>query len=125
MSLYVGNDTGFSHYASLIVSKIVIIMGGGTFERFFPWPSSSNQYIIYNKLECFDCTWSCKYKERYCLKLIKPSDVFSFIEQVLIGNINNHSLDLKKPLENEELLSFCNPGTRKLYIKKVLKKIII
>jgi len=82
---YIGNDTGLSHFASLIVRKSVIILGGGTFRRFFPWPISDGQHIIFHGLDCFDCDWCCKFSDRYCLSFVTPEDVECYFNQVMDG----------------------------------------
>ena len=82
---YIGNDTGLSHLASLVVKKVLIIYGGGTFRRFFPWETAINQHVIYKGLDCFDCTWSCKHPERYCLTSIKSNDVVQFFDEIVAG----------------------------------------
>tara|TARA_B100001123_G_C15290028_1_gene1017136 strand:+ start:161 stop:1318 length:1158 start_codon:yes stop_codon:yes gene_type:complete len=99
VEIYVGNDTGLSHYASLFVQRCFIILGGGTFQRFFPWPKSINQYVLYNGLSCFDCDWRCKYKEKFCLTSITSTDLIKYIKDVLSGipvlherNIQNHNI---------------------------------
>jgi ADP-heptose:LPS heptosyltransferase len=89
VTVYLGNDTGLSHFASLFIPKCVIILGGGTFRRFFPWPGSTNQHIIYHGLDCFDCDWKCKFERRYCLEKITPRDVLNWTMQVVEGN--NHT----------------------------------
>jgi ADP-heptose:LPS heptosyltransferase len=90
--VYIGNDTGLSHLASLVNKKNIIILGGGTFRRFFPWPGSNNQTIIYHGLECFDCNWQCKYSQRYCLDLVRPSDVFQVFEKLMQISQSSNSL---------------------------------
>jgi len=82
---YIGNDTGLSHFASLILQKAVVILGGGTFRRFFPWPDAENQYVIFHGLGCFDCTWECKFRDRLCLSLVRPCDVMAFFREVMNG----------------------------------------
>jgi ADP-heptose:LPS heptosyltransferase len=82
---YIGNDTGLSHLASLVAEKVLIIYGGGTFRRFFPWETAANQHVIYKGLDCFDCTWSCKHPERYCLTSIKSNDVVQFFDEIVAG----------------------------------------
>ena len=82
---YIGNDTGLSHFASLILEKCLIIMGGGTFRRFFPWPAADNQYLIFHGLDCFDCTWCCKYRDRFCLSLVRPAEVEQYFAEVMRG----------------------------------------
>lgn len=73
---FIGNDSGVTHFASLICKKCLVILGGGTFRRFFPWPENANQYVIYYGLECFDCGWRCQYAEKWCLKFIRPENVY-------------------------------------------------
>jgi len=85
VSAIIGNDTGLSHLASLVVPKCLIILGGGAFKRFFPWPNSTNQYVVIHALECFDCEWQCKYPENYCLTMINPEDVFNAFQEMM-GN---------------------------------------
>jgi len=79
----IGNDTGITHLASLVVRKCLVILGGGTFRRFFPWPTADNQTIVYHGLDCFDCEWTCKFSERYCLSLVRPRDVLSAFEAMM------------------------------------------
>lgn len=72
---YIGNDTGFSHFASLIVARCLILTGGGTHGRFFPWPGAINQYVVYFGLDCFDCDWRCKYARRVCVDQLEATAV--------------------------------------------------
>ncbi len=83
LSVYIGNDTGFSHFSSLIVPKCLVILGGGTFRRFFPWPESDNQYIIFHGLDCYDCDWQCKFKERHCMNKLLPTDVLDYFFEIV------------------------------------------
>jgi len=64
----IGNDTGLTHFASLVHKKVLVLMGGGTFESFFPWRKSSTQSIVYHPMECYNCTWVCTREIKYeCL----------------------------------------------------------
>ena len=83
LSAFIGNDTGFTHFASLVVPNCLVISGGGTFRRFFPWPDVSNQYVIYHALDCFDCDWECKFNEKHCLHLIRPSNVLKYFNEIM------------------------------------------
>ncbi len=85
LTAFVGNDTGFSHYASLIVPRCIVIQGGGTFGRFFPWPGTRNQYVLHHALDCYDCDWFCKFEDRRCLTLIRPRDLLDHLYDVLDG----------------------------------------
>lgn len=99
---YIGNDTGLSHFASLIVKKCLIVLGGGTFRRFFPWPDNMNQHLIYHGLECFDCDWQCKFDARRCLALVTPRSVYQCFEEMVLGlrvkETNLNSMDAAYPV---------------------------
>ena len=83
LSYFIGNDTSFFHFASLVVPKCLLILGGGTFKRFLPWPNTQNQYVIYHALECFDCDWVCKFNDRsICLRNVLPSDVLEYLNAI-------------------------------------------
>ncbi len=99
---YIGNDTGMSHLASLVLPKCLGILGGGTFRRFFPWPGAQNQYLIFYGLPCFDCDWECKYDQRNCLNRISPSRVFQYFESVIRGTAISE-LDLNPVNEDYQL----------------------
>ena len=80
MKVVVGNDTGLTHLATLVSDHIIIILGGGTFRRFFPWGANKRQHTIYHGLECFDCDWDCPYSQRLCLNLIRSSDLLDYFD---------------------------------------------
>jgi ADP-heptose:LPS heptosyltransferase len=103
VTVYLGNDTGLSHFASLFIPKCVIVLGGGTFRRFFPWPNTTNQHIIYHGLDCFDCDWQCKFPKRYCLEKITPRDVLSWTMQVVEGKNHTRHYPLHSHVENYPL----------------------
>ncbi|MEM7352110.1 MAG: glycosyltransferase family 9 protein [Acidobacteriota bacterium] len=81
----VGNDTGFTHFASLAVPRCLVLMGGGTFGRFFPWPGTDNQHVAYFGLDCFDCDWRCKFERRHCLDKLRPEMIIESFEQMVAG----------------------------------------
>ena len=81
--IVIGNDTGLTHLATLSVQKVIVILGGGTFRRFFPWPGAKNQFIIYSALECFDCDWQCKYSRKHCMDAVTPADVYQFLQDII------------------------------------------
>lgn len=85
MTAFIGNDTGLTHFASLLVDPVVVIQGGGTFRRFFPWPDSTNQYLLFHGIDCFDCDWICKHKTRQCLRLVAPEDVAAYLHDIIAG----------------------------------------
>lgn len=88
VGMVIGNDTGLTHLASLISRKVIVIQGGGTFGRFFPWPGARNQYLLYRDMECFDCDWKCIFPRRYCVTSLTPTQVFSYAESIRHGDTN-------------------------------------
>ena len=113
---YIGNDTGLSHFASLTNKKCVIILGGGTFRRFFPWPRNSNQHVIYHGLGCFDCSWDCKFQDRFCLSLVRPSDVFEYFNQLVYGEAKPER-DLNPENKKYQISWRRKPGIKEAYIR--------
>jgi len=88
---FIGNETGFTHFVSLFVPKVLIIYGGRTFKRFFPWPGSTNQYVIYHAMECFDCNNKCHFlAHKYrCLLSVRPKDVVDYFFEIMEGRAPN------------------------------------
>ncbi len=91
LEAFIGNDTGLTHLAGLIVPTVVVIMGGGGFGRFFPWPETDGQYIIFYGMDCYDCSWNCRYRERRCIEAIRASDIYDYFQSVLKGNATQFS----------------------------------
>jgi hypothetical protein len=96
----VSNDTGLAHLATLCTSKVIIILGGGTFGRFFPWPRQKNQFIIHHGLNCYDCDWRCHLPEKACLDFIEPNEVLNYAKLVLSGDSAPKILDLNPKPQN-------------------------
>jgi len=94
---FVGTDTGLSHLASLVVPNILVVIGGGTFPRFFPWPDRPSQHVIFYGLDCYDCDWQCKYPSRYCLELISPKIVLDYFLKIVEGECVTRLINLGNP----------------------------
>jgi ADP-heptose:LPS heptosyltransferase len=94
IQILIGNDTGFSHLASLVVDKVLVIMGGGTFKRYFPWNSGWNQYIIYFGMPCFDCDWECRYSQKLCVNMIRPDNLLEYFDDISRENDQNRQRNL-------------------------------
>ena len=76
-SLFVGNDSGLSHIAFKAGTPMIAIIGGGNFNRYFPYMENKKRIFFYNTLECFNCEWECRFNERFCLTQVKFDDVFN------------------------------------------------
>lgn len=94
MTAVIGNDTGFSHLASLIVDPVIVILGGGTFRRYFPWNKKARHHSIFYGLDCFDCDWECRYSQRLCLNMIRVSDVLDYFDEVISGKVVSNEKNL-------------------------------
>jgi ADP-heptose:LPS heptosyltransferase len=57
----IATDSGTAHIARLFKKKLFVILGGGHFKRFFPYPNEEHTFCIYSKMNCFNCNWYCKY----------------------------------------------------------------
>jgi ADP-heptose:LPS heptosyltransferase len=63
--LVIANDSGSLHLAAATGTPVVAIVGGGQFGRFVPYREPNQRIpmaIVYNKMECFGCDWTCIYK---------------------------------------------------------------
>ena len=59
----ISNDSASGHLAHYFKKNSYTFLGGGHFNRFFPYPDKSNtkHKYIYKKMKCFNCNWDCIY----------------------------------------------------------------
>lgn len=78
------NDTFAVHLATILRTKSIVILGGGHFGRFLPYPkeleNENDKFlpeVIYKKMKCFNCNWRCKYDDIpwRCIKNIKVTNI--------------------------------------------------
>ena len=81
--LFIGNDSGFTHIAKAMNKKFVGIIGGGSFDYFFPYNISPNDNYLFHKLDCFGCEWRCKFDKPYCHQYVTVDDVVLAVEKLL------------------------------------------
>lgn len=74
--LFIGLDSGLSHMALKLNTPMIAIIGGGQFNRFFPWGSSKYSIYLYHKLDCFGCEWECIKDKPYCHANITVDQVY-------------------------------------------------
>lgn len=91
---YIGNDSGISHVASLACKHLLVILGGGTFGQYFPWPGSHHQTIVYRNMDCFGCNWFCIHSERFCLTQLQPETVHRVFREVVESRITGGLVDV-------------------------------
>ncbi len=74
-SLFIGNDSGMTHLALKLNKPIIAIVGGGGWNRFFPYYTNLEQKYITHFIDCFGCEWVCKLKTKYCLSNIEHYEI--------------------------------------------------
>ncbi|MFH0735932.1 MAG: glycosyltransferase family 9 protein [bacterium] len=84
--LFIGNDSGITHLAIKLGIPFLAIIGGGVYDRFYPKSQNIYQSFLANQLDCFNCQWICKYKEKYCLSLISVQKVLKAAANILSVN---------------------------------------
>lgn len=94
------NDTGAVHIAAGLNKKVYCIYGGGHFGRFLPYKEEKNSErilpdVIYNKMQCFNCNWKCKYqitknKPAKCVESITVEQVWNEIKKDLSSFKTSH-----------------------------------
>lgn len=62
--IHVGNDSGNSHIANAVRTDSFVILGGGHYEKYFPYDPNKQlkdvcQICIFKKMDCYHCDWNC------------------------------------------------------------------
>jgi len=92
--LVLGNETGPIHIAARCGVPSVVILGGGHWGRFLPYPPAatlSQPHVIENRMPCYGCNWRCCHAR-------KPDAPFPCIEKIevsaltkaLVGVMSHH-----------------------------------
>lgn len=82
--LIISNDSFAVHYAALTLTPCVVILGGGHFGRFLPYPRRRRYRhiaVAYHKMECYGCNWRCT--QRSSNEPSVPCITSIHVEQVL------------------------------------------
>ncbi len=89
----ISNETSAIHIGAALQIPAICILGGGHFARFMPYNLDSKIYPnlpipIYNKMNCFNCDWQCKYsndknKPFPCISSITTKQVWETLKQIL------------------------------------------
>ena len=77
------NDTGPAHLSIALGAPTVVVVGGGHFGSFVPYPpevTPDNARFVFRKMECYHCFWRCP-------KRASKFDVFPCIDAVGIEEV--------------------------------------
>ena len=93
-SLVVSNDTGPAHLSIALGCPTVVIVGGGHFGSFVPYPKEvtpDNARFVFQEMECYHCFWRChrranKYQLFPCIGAIGEDQVLRACEALLEGD---------------------------------------
>jgi len=89
--LVVSNDTGPAHLSIALGTPSVVIVGGGHFTSFVPYPADAMPAaarFVYHRMECYHCFWRChkrssKFEVFPCVAAVGLDDVWSAVEGLL------------------------------------------
>jgi ADP-heptose:LPS heptosyltransferase len=79
----VSEDTAALHMAVMVRAPTVGIVGGGHFNRFFPWGNPDLVKAAYRQLACFGCNWRCIHSTLRCITEIEPGTVSEHLSALL------------------------------------------
>jgi ADP-heptose:LPS heptosyltransferase len=91
--LTVTNDTSAGHLAASLRRPAAVILGGGHFGRFLPFPQmcgadSQTVQSAYRSMPCYQCNWHCIHPRRFhdpapCISAVTVDDVWAMVEPML------------------------------------------
>jgi len=81
--LVVSNDTGPAHLSIALGTSTVVIVGGGHFTSFVPYPTAitpNHAEFVYQQMDCYHCFWRCH-------KRHSKFDVFPCVEAISVDTV--------------------------------------
>lgn len=98
-ALVISNDTGPAHLAAGLGVPTVVIMGGGHFTSFVPYPpevTPPSLRFVFHERPCFHCFWNCTEKHEDgrafpCIAAVGVDEVREAVDAVLAAEGTGHS----------------------------------
>ena len=86
------NDTGPAHLSIALGTSTVVIVGGGHFGSFVPYPETttpSNVRFVFEKMPCYHCFWRCNKRESKfdvfpCVSAVSVEAVWTNLSKQLV-----------------------------------------
>ncbi|WP_072312593.1 glycosyltransferase family 9 protein [Desulfovibrio desulfuricans] len=90
---FLGGDTGPTHMAVALNIPTAIILGGGHYDYYLPYPKKINPDLkniryIQSIQPCYGCDWLCTQNPKNfmcCIHNIRSSDAIAMLEDLLDG----------------------------------------
>lgn len=90
-SLVVSNDTGPAHLSIALGTPTLVVIGGGHFGCFVPYPENArpdHARFVYHHMDCYHCFWNCpkratKFDVFPCVSAVGIDQVWGEVEQLL------------------------------------------
>jgi ADP-heptose:LPS heptosyltransferase len=90
-ALMVTNDTGPAHLGIALGTPTVVIVGGGHFGSFVPYPAEAtpeNARFVFKRMECYHCFWRChkradKFQVFPCIDAVGEDQVWRECEALI------------------------------------------
>lgn len=89
-ALVISNDTGPAHLSIALGAPTIVVVGGGHFTSFVPYPDHvcpPNARFIYEVMDCYHCFWRCH-------KRASKYDVFPCVAAIPVDNVWEQSKSL-------------------------------
>ncbi len=81
--LFIGNESAGAHISTALGTPTVVLVGGGHYGIFFPYPSAPHCTIVTNSLPCYHCDWNCTREKVECILGISDESVLEAVNRSL------------------------------------------
>ena len=96
-SAVLSNDSGPAHLSIALGTPTVVVVGGGHFGSFVPYPADvtpANARFVYQSMECYHCFWRChkrasKFEVFPCISAVGAEQVWDALAHVLAAGADD------------------------------------